>query len=121
MTPEKFYEKYKEGDFLIFEEEWIIIFAKFTDPADFTIHGGRPQYNHAIVYHALMNLHTPSHVSLATRTGIGYIESLQSSDIRLATNTEIKRFYKVLNEHHCEWDSSNNQLIVHEVLSRIYT
>ena len=119
MTPEKFYEKYKEGDFLIFEEEWMLIFAKFTDPADVARYGG--PHNHAIVYHALMNLHTPSHVSLVTRTGIGYIEERQSSDIRLATNTEIKRFYKMLDEHHCEWDSTNNQLIVHEVLSRIYT
>ena len=116
MTPEEFYKKYKEGDFLIFEEQWMVIFAKFTDPTNFD-----PNDNHAIVYHALMNLHTPSHVSLVTRTGIGYIESRKSSDIRLATNTEIKRFYKMLHEHHCEWDSTNNQLIVHEVLSRIYT
>lgn len=120
MTPEKFYEKYKEGDFLIFEEQWMLIFAKFTDPDNFARYGG-PEYNHAIVYHALMNLQTPSHVSLSTRTGIGYIESRKSSDIRLATNREIKMFYKMLDEHHCEWDSSNNQLIVHEVLSRIYT
>lgn len=116
MTPEKFYEKYKEGDFLVFEDKWIIIFAKFTDSAYLD-----PIYYHAIVYHALMNIQTPSHVSLATRTGIGYIENRQSSDIRLATNKEIKRFYKMLDEHHCEWDSSNNQLIAHEVLSRIYT
>jgi hypothetical protein len=119
MTPENFYEKYKEGDFLVFEDRWMVIFAKFTDPADFARY--EYQRDHAIVYHALMNLQTPSHVSLATRTGIGYIESRQPSDIRLATNTEIKRFYKMLHEHHCEWDSSNNQLIVHEVLSRIYT
>jgi hypothetical protein len=116
MTPENFYEKYKEGDFLVFEDRWMVIFAKFTDPADFD-----PNDNHAIVYHALMNLQTPSHVTLVTRTGIGYIEGRQSSDIRLATNMEIKRFYKMLDEHHCEWDSNNNQLIAHEVLSRIYT
>lgn len=120
MTPEEFYKKYKEGDFLVFEDQWMLIFAKFTDPANFARYG-YPECDHAIVYHALMNLNTPSHVSLATRTGIGYIESRKSSDIRLATNTEIKRFYKMLDEHHCEWDSSNNQLIVHEVLSRIYT
>jgi len=116
MTPEEFYKKYKEGDFLVFENHWMLIFAKFTDPtfAD--------RYDdHAIVYHALMNLRTPSHVSLATRTGIGYIEGRKSSDIRLATNREIKMFHKMLDEHHCKWDSSNNQLIVHEVLSRIYT
>lgn len=119
MTPEEFYKKYKEGDFLVFENQWIVIFAKFTDPDDFARY--EYQRDHAIVYHALMNLQTPSHVTLATKTGIGYIEDRKSSDIRLATNTEIKRFYKMLDEHHCEWDSSNNQLIAHEVLSRIYT
>lgn len=116
MTPEEFYKKYKEGDFLVIDGYWLIIFAKFTDPIGFD-----PNDNHAIVYHALMNLRAPSHVSLATRTGIGYIESRKSSDIRLATNNEIKRLYKMLDEHHCEWDSSNNQLIAHEVLSRFYT
>lgn len=116
MTPEEFYKKYKEGDFLVFDDKWMLIFAKFTDPADFD-----PGSCHAIVYHALMNLQTPLHVSLATRTGIGYIENRKSSHIRLATNKEIKRFYKMLDENQCEWDSSNNQLIVHEVLPRIYT
>lgn len=118
MTPEEFYEKYKEGDFLVIDEKWLIIFARFVE-ADYMV--GQQMNNNAIVYHALMCIPTPSHVSLSTRTGIGYIERRKQDDVRLATNTEIKRLYKMLDEHHCEWDSSNNQLIVHEVLSRIYT
>jgi hypothetical protein len=76
---------------------------------------------HAIVYYALLNLTHHSQVTLIKRTGIGYIETREARDVRLATNNEIKTFCKILQDHNYEWDAGSKQLIKHEVLSVNYT
>jgi hypothetical protein len=117
MTQEEFYKKYKDGDFIVFDEHWMIIFAEFADPVN---HRAIDQY-HAIVYYALLNLTRHSQVTLMKRTGIGYIETRNVGDVRLATNNEIKTFCKILQDHNYEWDAGSKQLIKHEVLSVNYT
>ena len=118
MTQEEFYKKYKDGDFMVFDEHWMIIFAEFADPVE---HRAIGQDYHAIVYYALLNLIRPSYVTLTKRTGIGYIETRNVGDVRLATNNEIKMFCKMLQDHNHEWDANSKQLINHEVLSVNYT
>lgn len=118
MTREEFYKKYKDGDFIVFDEHWMIIFAEFADPVE---HRAIGQDYHAIVYYALLNLTNHSYVTLIKRTGIGYIETREARDVRLATNNEIKTFYKILQDHNYEWDANSKQLIKHEVLSVNYT
>jgi hypothetical protein len=118
MTQEEFYKKYKDGDFIVFDEHWMVIFAEFTNPGNLMAIG---RDYHAIVYYALLNLTHHSQVTLIKRTGIGYIETREARDIRLATNNEIKTFCKILQDHNYEWDADSKQLIKHEVLSVNYT
>ena len=113
MTPEKFLSKYKDGDVLVMDEQWIIIFAGLREPM-----GILNSTTKAIVYHALMDMRDNGYIALKKRTGIGYTKDYGDGEVRLATNRETDKFFRALESLHAKWDADAKELVVTRPIPR---
>lgn len=108
MRADVFDTLYKNGDIIIVRQ-WIVI-LKGLEPNEYF-----PD-KHPIVYYALAHLvgNTTAAPPEPSR-GIGWIEEVDESLVRLATNKEKHILFDKLNNRGVRWDESLKQLIFTDI------
>ena len=106
MRADVFESLYKDGD-IIMVRRWIVILKGLGEqPSEYFPN------KHTIIYYAVAHSDgdttaTPSEPS----PGIGYVEEVDESLVRLATNKEKCILFDKLNRRGVRWDKSLKQLI----------
>lgn len=105
MRADIFESLYKDGD-IIMVRRWIVILKGLGEPSEYF-----PD-RHTIIYYAVA--HSDGNTCAAPSEpspGIGWIEEVDDSLVRLATNKEKHILFDKLNRRGVRWDESLKQLI----------
>lgn len=109
MRADIFESLYKDGDIIIVCR-WIVILKGLGEPSEYF-----PD-KHTIIYYALARLVGDTTAAPPEpSTGIGWIEEVDESLVRLATNKEKHILFDKLNSRGVRWDESLKQLIFTDI------
>ena len=109
MRADIFESLYKDGDVIIVCR-WIVILKGLGEPSEYF-----PD-KHTIIYYAIAHSDSSTCVTPSEPSaGIGWIEEVTDSMVRLATNKEKHILFDKLNSRGVRWDESLKQLIFTDI------